>query len=118
MPRRPPKAHQLIDYDGAIGVVRCPEGDTETFARLAAELAHKLGYLADETHTQITIAPPTWSWWRCDPVSPTAGMDFAWQLTPADGPGPRRWQGALIHLKASARPNTNKQNERSDVNQH
>jgi hypothetical protein len=98
MPRTPPKAHHLAEWDdGAIGVVRCTEGDADTFQRLANELIAK-------RYPECVLRPgaPSWAWWRVDPVHPDWGWDFAWTLRQVDGPGRGRWQGALIYIDPKA----------------
>lgn len=108
-PKRPRgRAHSLLDCDPEIGVVRCQDGDENTFLRLAAELIADedlldwrepcgrrpatdspewLRFVAD------CIARPTWRWFR---INPSNDDEYSWMLGHPKGPGRGNWRGAYI----------------------
>ena len=85
----------LPDSPIRFGVVRCPEGDREAFARLAAEVLQQIG----EVPGDYQIAEPVWRWFRMNP-DPT--REYRWLLGRPDGPGRGNWMGALVEEAPSS----------------
>lgn len=76
------------------GIVRCPDGDMEAWARHSSEVLNWAGADAD---TQIQ--DPVWGWWRWNP-DPT--KEYFGLLAEAKGPGRGNWRGAKVIAKAVA----------------
>lgn len=72
---------------GDVGIVRCPDGDTERFEYGAAFVRNCLS-LGDQP-----VEPPRWGWWRWNP-DPSG--EYSVILADASGPGPGNWRGAQI----------------------
>lgn len=94
MSRRPPAVHGLIDMWPYEAVVRCDEGDVETFMRLAADHAF-VG--KDVDPNLFEIAPPNWRWFRMNPCGGECG-EHGWHIGGAAGPGPGNWCGSYVKL--------------------
>ena len=88
-------AYYPIDDEGwtsrplKFGLIRCPDGDHETYRRLLAELLNELGIDADRHE----LAEPTWAWWR---INPDWSGEYPWLLGHATGPGRGNFRGVLV----------------------
>jgi hypothetical protein len=106
--RRPPKAYELLDAYPEIALVRCPEGDEDTFWRLATEQLIlqgcnlEVGVPAEPTGREWIdaakqiVKPPVWRWFR---INPDTTGEYSWMLGWVDGPGRGNFPGALVILK-------------------
>lgn len=94
--RKPPKFYALDGDDGDIGVIRY-DGDRETWDRLVTALLRHIG---EGESWAAEIAEPNLRWFRFNVCAPDHYMGWPWQLTPVDGPGRGRWQGALVRWKS------------------
>lgn len=97
MTRRPPKAHGLRDMWPYFAVVRCDEGDTETFMRLATAEMRRQGM---DFHGR-PIAPPIWQWFRINPCGGNC-REHAWHVDEYDNGGRGCWRGSYVQLGAAA----------------
>lgn len=91
--RRPPKAYHISDSEPMIGVVRCDEGDVDTFTRLSDALMRDR---VDE-YGDWVVEAPVWRWWRMNPC--ICGDEHTWDLSWADGPGHGNWLGAAVRIR-------------------
>lgn len=79
-----------------LAVVRCDEGDLETFMRLAAEeLARQ-----DEDLAGLEIAPPVWRWFRINPCGGNCG-EHSCHVDEYQVGGRGCWRGSYVRLVAS-----------------
>lgn len=86
-----------------LGVVRCDEGDVETFYRLANDLiVEYYDTMWDEPPDDIrdVIRPPVWRWYRMNVCAPDG--DYAWMIGFPKGPGRGNWKGASVEYTGTA----------------
>jgi len=85
---KPHNAWEVEDSDRMAGIVRCADGDVETWRRLAAQVVDWAW--ADD---KVALEEPVWGWWRW---IPDWTRQYPKLLMEVDGPGRGVWRGAPI----------------------
>lgn len=98
---KPPRGYAFED-DGhpfrdnpCIGIVRCPDGDMDTWARLSAQVLDDRGFGRGE----VEIEAPKWGWFRWNP---DPSRYYPQVLAETKGPGQGNWRGARVITKGTS----------------
>ena len=86
-------SYRLMDDDGRgeIAIVRCPEGDFETFHK------HVLLWMDDEGYDpkEFYAYAPEWRLYRMNPCN---DGEHAWDIGRPKAKGPGNWMGAIVKV--------------------
>ena len=91
---KPSNAWTVEDSDRMAGIVRCAEGDMDTWRRLAAQVVDWAGAEPD-----APLEEPRWGWYRW---IPDWTREHPKLLLDVDRPGRGVWRGAPVVFKAEA----------------
>lgn len=95
---KPPRGYAFDDdancnsYSPRLGVVRCPDGDLDAWAKCSAQVLDDCGYGRDE----VELKPPVWGWFRWNP---DPSRSYPCVLAQQNRPGRGTWRGALVIAK-------------------